>query len=499
MHYHLIGICGTAMASLAGMLQARGHHVTGSDQNVYPPMSTMLSELGINVISGYDAAHLNPAPDIVVIGNALSRGNPEVEAVLNNRLPYQSQAETVKREFISGKRSLVVAATHGKTTTTSLATHVLETGNLHPSFLVGGVVQNFGTSFRVTDTDYFAIEGDEYDTAYFDKQAKFMHYQPELCIVGNIEFDHADIYPNLEAIKLAFRRLMNLVPSRGKLIAGWDDANVREVVASFGDKLYTQLETFGLGEDARWQARNIKLTEMGTSFDVYLENKIWHSFESTLIGDFNVRNALSVIIAADGWKVGREKIAAALRTFQSVKRRLQVRGCVRGVTVIDDFAHHPTAVRATLEALKAKQQQANRKSQTDGRLIAVFEPRSASSRLKVFQQPYVHAFDAADYVIITDVYKPATNALTAGLETLDTAQLVAEIAATNKPAQTLPHADAIINHLLPILRNGDTVAIMSNGGFDLIHDKLLERLKQSSSSSSNVSRKVQDAKAINTN
>src|SRR4051812_135604 len=255
MHYHLIGICGTAMASLAGMLQARGHKVTGSDENVYPPMSTMLAELDIQVAQGYAAEHLRPAPDCVVIGNALSRGNPEVEETLNRRLVYRSAAEVIKDEFIRGRRSLVVAGTHGKTTTTSIATWVMECGGLNPSFLVGGVVQNFGASFRVRDSDYFIIEGDEYDTAYFDKGPKFMHYLPETAIVGNIEFDHADIYKDLDAIKLAFRRLMNLVPSNGRLVAGWDSPAVREVVAEMGDKLHTRLETFGTCDDARWQAR----------------------------------------------------------------------------------------------------------------------------------------------------------------------------------------------------------------------------------------------------
>src|SRR5438874_4073037 len=257
MHYHLIGICGTAMASLAGMLQARGAVVTGSDENVYPPMSTMLASLGIPVMHGYDAAHLSPTPDCVIVGNAIPRGNPEVEETLNRKLVYRSQAEVVKEEFIRGRRSLVVAGTHGKTTTTSIATWVLERGRLNPSFLVGGVVQNFGTSFRVTDSEYFIIEGDEYDTAYFDKGPKFMHYLPETAIVGNIEFDHADIYKDLDSVKLAFRRLLNLVPSNGRLVAGWDSTAVRETVAEMGDKLHTRLETFGTCTDARWRAGDI--------------------------------------------------------------------------------------------------------------------------------------------------------------------------------------------------------------------------------------------------
>src|SRR5713101_6812694 len=249
MNYHLIGICGTAMASLAGMLQARGHRVIGSDVNVYPPMSTMLHSLGIEVLQGYKAEHLTPALDCVIVGNAIPRGNPELEETLKRKLLYKSQAEVVKEEFIRGRHSLVVAGTHGKTTTTSIAAWVMDRGGLNPSFLVGGVVQNFGASFRVTDGDYFVIEGDEYDTAYWDKGPKFMHYLPELAIVNNIEFDHADIYQNLDAVKLAFRRLMNTVPGNGCLIAGWDSAEVRDVVREIGPKLFTQLETFGTRDD----------------------------------------------------------------------------------------------------------------------------------------------------------------------------------------------------------------------------------------------------------
>src|SRR3954464_1874336 len=275
MHYHLIGICGTAMASLAGMLQARGHRVTGSDENVYPPMSTMLEGLGIPVAQGYEAEHLTPTPDCVVVGNALSRGNAEVEETLNRRLVYRSQAEVVKEEFIRGRRSLVVAGTHGKTTTTSIATWVMERGGLNPSFLVGGVVQNFGASFRVTDSPYFVIEGDEYDTAYFDKKPKFMHYLPEIAIVNNIEFDHADIYDDLEDIKWEFSRLMNLVPSNGRLIAGIDSPVVRDVLAEMEGKLNTTVESFGLSDDAKWQARYIDFTGDVTRFTVFKDGHNW--------------------------------------------------------------------------------------------------------------------------------------------------------------------------------------------------------------------------------
>ena len=466
MHYHLIGICGTAMASLAGMLQDRGALVTGSDEHVYPPMSTMLASLGIEVKQGYRASNLTPAPDCVVIGNAIPRGNAEVEETLNRKLLYRSLAEVVKEEFIRGRRSLVVAGTHGKTTTTGIAAWVLDQGGLDPTFLIGGVAQNFGVSFRVTDSDYFVIEGDEYDTAYFDKGPKFMHYLPEIAIVNNIEFDHADIYADLAAVKLAFRRLMNLVPANGKLIAGWDSPHVRDVVASFGPKLFTQLETFGMSSEARWQVRDANYAGELSSFKVFREGKHWGEFKTPLIGDFNLLNCLAVIIAADAWGMSQDSIAAALSSFKNVRRRAEVRGESQGVTVIDDFAHHPTAVRETLNALRNKYQQR--------RLIAVFEPRSWSSRLAVFQDEYAHAFAAADYVIIANVFD--SQKVTEKGRMLDTDKLISDIARLSKPAFAMPGADEIIERLLPELRRGDVVAIMSNGGFGGIHEKLLVAL-----------------------
>ena len=466
MHYHLIGICGTAMASLAGMLQASGHRVTGSDQNVYPPMSTQLQALGIEILNGYKAENADIGADCVVVGNAISRGNPELEEVLNRKIVYRSQAEIVQEEFIRGKRSLVVAGTHGKTTTTSIATWVAEVGGLNPSFLVGGIVQNFDASFRVNDGDYFIIEGDEYDTAYFDKKPKFMHYMPEIAIVGNIEFDHADIYDDLDDIKWEFSRLMNLVPGNGRLIAGIDSPVVREVLAEMDGKLFTNVETFGLSDDAKWQARYIDFTGDKTRFTVFKEQTSWGAFETSLIGEFNVRNCLSVIIAADAWGISKGKIQEALDTFKSVKRRMEVRGTVAGVTVIDDFAHHPTAVEETLKALRMKY---------DGRrLIAVFEPRSWSSRLAIFQADYSRAFSYADYVIIAGVYN-TSKASELG-KVLDVDELVADIAMQGKPAMSFPDADVIVEHLAPELKDGDVVAIMSNGGFGGIHDKILSVL-----------------------
>jgi len=467
MHYHLIGICGTAMAALAGMLQARGHHVTGSDENVYPPMSTMLASLGIRVHTGYCLEHLEPKPDCVIVGNAIPRGNAELEATLNLKLLYRSQAEVVKEEFIRGRRSLVVAGTHGKTTTTSIAAWLMDQGGLNPSFLIGGVAQNFGVSFRVTESDYFIIEGDEYDTAYFDKGPKFMHYLPEIAIVNNIEFDHADIYNDLAAVKLAFRRFMNLVPANGRLIANWDSPNVRDVVTSMGQKLFTNVETFGTSDEAKWRISEAGFSGEMNAFTVTREGSEWDRFQTPLIGDFNLLNCLAVIIAADAWGLKRETIGDALRSFKNVRRRAEIRGEEGGVTVIDDFAHHPTAVRETLRGLRNRYQ--------GRRLIAVFEPRSWSSRLAVFQDEYAEAFASADYVVIASVFDSQKVAEKG--KSLNTNQLISAIAAQNKPALALPGADEIIVHLLPQLQEGDVVAIMSNGGFGGIHEKLLEKLK----------------------
>jgi len=467
MHYHLIGICGTAMASLAGMLQSRGHKVTGSDRQVYPPMSTQLESLGIEILNDYRAENADIGADCTVVGNAISRGNAELEEVLNRKLLYRSQAEIVKEEFIRGRRSLVVAGTHGKTTTTSIAAWVCEVGGLNPSFLVGGIVQNFGASFRVSDGEHFVIEGDEYDTAYFDKKPKFMHYLPEIAIVNNIEFDHADIYRDLWEIKYQFSRLMNLVPSNGRLIIGIDSPVAREVLEEMRGKLFTQIETFGTSDEAKWQAREIDFSGARTKFKIFREKEFWGEFETDLIGEFNVRNCLAVIIAADAWGIPKEKIQQAFDTFKSVKRRVEIRGVERGVTVIDDFAHHPTAVEETLKALQMKY--------SGQRLIAVFEPRSWSSRLAVFQEPYAKAFEYADYVIIAGVYN--TQKVSELGKVLNVEELVEQIKSNGKTAFCLPDADSIVSHLTPELKENDVVAIMSNGGFGGIHEKILNVLK----------------------
>jgi len=346
-HYHLIGIGGTAMASLAGLLKAQGHRVTGSDENIYPPMSTLLERLGVTVYQGYRPENLQPAPDIVVVGNALSRGNPEIEYMLDAKLLYTSLPYVLKEEFIRGRHSIVIAGTHGKTTTTSLVAWMLEVGGLNPSFLIGGIAENFGTSYRLTESPYFVSEGDEYDTAYFDKGPKFMHYLPDTAIVNSVEFDHADIYPDLESVKTAFRRFINLIPGNGALIADFDSPNVREI----STVARCPIQTFGFAADVDWRVVDVSTLEEGTRFRVIQQGQDLGQYFTPLVGDFNLRNVLAAMATATTLGIEREAIACAVAGFKSVKRRLEVRGEVDGVTIIDDFAHHPTAVQGTLSHL----------------------------------------------------------------------------------------------------------------------------------------------------
>src|SRR5256714_7226410 len=402
LHYHLIGIGGTAMASLAGLLKAAGHRVTGSDQNVYPPMSTGLEEMGIAYNQGYRPENLSSNPDIVVVGNAISRGNPELEETLIRKLRYTSAAATIKEEFIWGHHSMAVAGTHGKTTTTSLLAWVLESAGLNPSFLIGGVAENFGTSFRLTDSNYFVIEADEYDTAYFDKGPKMWHYLPDTAIVNNIEYDHADIYRDEEAYKYAFARFINLVPKNGVVIAGWDSPIVRELAP----KSPAPVESFAYGDDSlktpagqpHWHAQDVEFDERGTRFRVFRSNDEWGKVDTPLAGAFSVRNVLAVIAAAESVKADRDGVREGLRTFTSVKRRMEVRGEVHGVAVIDDFAHHPTAVRETIDAVRQKY--------SGRRIVAVFEPRSYTAQRREFQGDYVKAFRGADEIILASLFHP---------------------------------------------------------------------------------------------
>ncbi|MGH9751175.1 MAG: UDP-N-acetylmuramate:L-alanyl-gamma-D-glutamyl-meso-diaminopimelate ligase [Blastocatellia bacterium] len=473
LHFHLIGVCGTAMGSLAGMLKAQGHRVTGSDKAFYPPMGDELKRLGIETFEGFSAFHLKPsngtAPDVVVVGNATSRGNVEVEYALNNKLRCASMPEIIREYFIRGKHSTVVAGTHGKTTTTSLMAWVMQVGGLDPSFLVGGVVENFGASFKGAKSNHFLIEGDEYDTAYFDKGPKFLHYLPDLVILNNIEYDHADIYPDLDAVKKAFRLLVNLIPSSGRLVVGWDSPVAREIVARPIEPqgVWCKVESFGVEHpDAKWNAREIDFMPDATRFKVLCEGKEYGVFQSPLAGMFNVRNCLATIVAADVLGIDRRLVAESLATFKSVKRRMQVRGVASGVTVIDDFAHHPTAIRETLHGIKQRY--------PERRVVTVFEPRSWTTRKKVFQKDYPTAFAAADYVVIAPIFESFRLAAD---DQLLIEEVIADLRAAGKQAFSIEGADAIIGHIMPDLRPGDVVVIMSNGGFGGIHQKLLDALE----------------------
>ena len=465
-HYHLIGIGGTAMGSLAGLLRAAGHHVTGSDENVYPPMSDQLRELGISYREGYDAANLDPAPDVVIVGNAISRGNAELESVLNRKLYYTSAAVTIKDEFLRTRTSLAVAGTHGKTTTTSLLAWVMECAGFNPSFLIGGVAENFGISYRLTDSEIFVIEADEYDTAYFDKGPKMWHYLPHVAIVNNIEFDHADIYRDEEAYDFAFARFINLIPGNGTLVAGWDSEIVRRLAA----KSFAPVESFGYGasesEQPRWTAQDVRFETDVTRFTAMHDGTPWGDVVTPMAGAFNVRNCLATIAAAVAAGAQREGILEGLRTFKSVRRRMEVRGEVSGVTVIDDFAHHPTAVKETIAATRQRYKERP--------LVTVFEPRSYTAQRREFQEDYARAFAEADTVIIAGLFHPERYT---SQTALDPNQLVDTWRSAGKTAEYIPEPDRIVEYLSGSLQGDEVVLIMSNGGFGGIHTKLLAALE----------------------
>jgi len=459
---YLIGICGTAMASLAGMLRETGHSVCGSDSDVYPPMSDFLDRLGIEVFKGYNAANIERArPELVVIGNALSRGNVEVEYVLDAGVRYASMADTVKEFFIRGKNSIVVTGTHGKTTTTAMLAWILDFAGRRPSFLVGGIAENFGRSFQVADGPDFVIEGDEYDTAFFDKGPKFLHYLPRIVLLKNIEFDHADIYADLDAIKTAFRRLINIVPRSGLIVAGVDSPVVRELIPA----AFSRVATAGLGI-GEWQAVKIRPAGEGMAFDVMRADTLIGEFVIPMPGAFNVQNALGAVIVARELGIANDVIQGALSTFKSVKRRLEVRGEVKGVRVYDDFAHHPTAVRETLSAIRQRNPEA--------RIWAVFEPRSQTSRRRVFEEAFIEAFEPADMTVIASVFG---SSHLAPEQTLSTQRVAEGIRERGGNASTFGSTEDIVNYVAAEVRSGDHVVIMSNGGFDNIHNRLLERLR----------------------
>ena len=453
---HFMGICGTAMAAAAAAMQEREFQVSGSDQDVYPPMSTFLAERKIEVMSGYAEHNLAHKPDLVVIGNAISRGNPEAEAALEKKLAYCSLPELLKEFFIRGKRSLVVTGTHGKTTTTSLLAWVFEHNGLNPSYLIGGIPNNLEQGARFTDGEWFIIEGDEYDTAFFDKRSKFVHYLPEVAVINNLEFDHADIFDNLAAIQRSFSHFIRLIPRNGLLLANGDDPNL----AALLNGTHCPVKRFGLGEDNAVRAFNLKLAPTASEFEIPS-----FKFHLNLVGELNVRNALAVVACAKHCGLSNKQIQSAFDTFKGIKRRMEVRGIAGGVTVVDDFGHHPTAIRETLRALRIKYPRQ--------KIWAVFEPRSNTTRRNVFQTELVSAFANADAVVVAQV---ARLELLPAQERLDPARLMQDLQACGKPAAYLPDADAIVGHVAKNLQGGDVICVFSNGGFGGIHGKLLERL-----------------------
>src|SRR5438094_1409187 len=455
--FHFLGICGTAMGSVAAALQERGFKVTGSDENVYPPMSHFLEEKGIALKEGYRAENIPSDADVVIIGNAMKRGNPEVEAVLNRKLFYLSLPEVLKSYFLRGKHNLVVTGTHGKTTTTAFLAWIMEKAGGKPGYLIGGIPKNFGEGARLNDSKYFVIEGDEYDTAFFDKRSKFIHYLPELLIVNNIEFDHADIFNSLDEIKLSFRRLLNIVPQNGMILLNGDDPNCVEVAK---DCLAQMIEV-GFSKNCAQRIRDVAYSAEGSRFKLGEG-----TFEIPLVGEFNVHNAAMAAIAARFYDVSKTKIDNAFKSFSGIARRQEVRGEARGVTVIDDFGHHPTAIAQTLHALRQRY--------GGHRLWAVFEPRSNTTRRAIFQQQLPDALKLADGVFIAQVAK--LEQIPEG-DRLNPERVVAAIAKAGRPAFYKRNADAIVDRMVPMLRPNDVVAVFSNGGFDNIHEKLLARLK----------------------
>jgi UDP-N-acetylmuramate: L-alanyl-gamma-D-glutamyl-meso-diaminopimelate ligase len=463
---HLIGVAGTAMATLAAMLKHRGHDVSGSDEHVYPPMSDFLAAERITALEGYRPEHLEPAPDLVVVGNAISRGNAELEAVLDRGIRYASLPETIRDQWLWDAHAIVIAGTHGKTTTTSLTGWLLTAAGADPTVLVGGIARNFGAdgaSYRIGKGKAFVIEGDEYDSAYFDKTAKFLKYLPDIAVVNNIEFDHADIYRDIDEVRLAFRRLVNLVPQGGLTLLGVDSADA----AALAGNARSRVQTFGLSAGAEWQAVEIRVGE-GTTFRVQRSGKDLGDFRMPLLGDHNVRNALAAIAVGADQGLDIEQLRKGLAEFKGVKRRLEVVGEARGVTVYDDFAHHPTAVDETLKAV--------RRASPGKRIWAIFEPRSASSCRSVFQDDFARAFAGADEVVIASVFKSSIPAD----QRLSEAKLVGDLQSRNVRARHLPDVDTIVGEVSAEARDGDLIVVMSNGGFGGIHKKLLDAVADGS-------------------
>ena len=459
---HIMGICGTGMAALAGMLQQSGFQVSGSDNHVYPPMSDFLRQIGIPIKNGYGAENLSPAPDLVIVGNVITRKNPEAVALAGRSIPYLSFPQALSRFFIAQKTSLVVAGTHGKTTTCSLLASTLHHANLDPSFMIGGLVQEFQRNFRLGKGKYFISEGDEYDTAFFDKESKFLHYRPDIAIITSVEFDHADIFSDLGQIKRSFRKFVSLLPSNGLIIACLDDENVAEVVANAP----CPVQGYGTAASLDWSLNNISFRDGKSHFTVCHNGAEWTDRTVSLSGRHNCLNSLAVTAVLHHIGIDQKTIEEGLSTFKGVKRRQEVRGVERGITVIDDFAHHPTAVRETLAGLKS--------AYAGHRLIAVFEPRTNSSRRAVFQEDYISAFDSADMILIRNPL-PLENI--SFDDRFSAEKLAMDLRDRDLAARSFPSTVEILDNLQALLKADDIVAILSNGGFDNIHSRLLEMLR----------------------
>jgi len=462
-HIHLLGICGTGMAALAGILKEQGYLVTGSDEHAYPPMSTFLEGLGIKVLNGYRPENLNPAPDLVVVGNVIRRENPEAQAVLAQDLPRLSLPEALNRFLVGPRHSIVVTGTHGKTTTTALIAWLLAATGRDPGFMVGGIARNFNANYRTGRGDYVVLEGDEYDTAFFDKRPKFLHFRPRLAVLTSIEYDHADIYPDLERVVQAFHSFVQQAPGDGKVLAWGEAPLVREVCRDAA----ASVAFYGLHEDAAWLATEIEPGAGGLEFSVFWEGRRWGRFFTPLLGTHNVLNTLAALAVMAELGEEPEPLQKALAGFQGVKRRLEPAGEYQGILVLEDFAHHPTAVSVTLEAV--------RRGYPGRRLVAVFEPRTNTSRRQVFQEPYARAFKDADLVIVReppDLWKVEPE------EQFSSQKLVADLTAQGKKAYYYPDTDLLLEGLLAKLRPGDVALIMSNGDFDHLLRRLCEALSE---------------------
>jgi UDP-N-acetylmuramate: L-alanyl-gamma-D-glutamyl-meso-diaminopimelate ligase len=463
LHFHFSGIGGAAMAPLAGMLAESGHRVTGSDAGVYPPASTLLEGLGIRWTNGFSELNLDPAPDIVVIGNALSRGNPEVECVLDRKIPYRSLPQTLEEFFLPGHDSLIVTGTHGKTTTTSMLSWILHHAGRRPNFLIGGVAENFGRSFGLGGGNEFVLEGDEYDSAFFDKAPKFLHYHPQEAIITSLEFDHADIYADLSAIELQFRRMVNLVPRHGRIVAWGENETVRGVIA----KAFCPVETFGFSPGVDWLAGDVEFTGGETRFRVSYRGAEVARVTMSLAGRHNVLNAVSAIAIAHGRGVETAAIESAMASFRGVLRRLEIKGESSGVLVVDDFAHHPTAIRVTIDGARHRW--------PGQRLWAVFEPRSNTMRRRVFEADLIAALSTADATVLGAVNRAN---LLGDEERLSPARVLESIRANGRKAEEFETADEIAEYLAEQTRPGDVVLVMSNGSFDGLCGKLLGKLEE---------------------